>query len=242
MPKLKVDGIDLEVPQGTTVLQACDAGRELPRFLLVLATLALSLAAGPAMAQVAPGLSGSSTSQPVQMEDVWQELAHYGRCIAGQRQQEALDVLRAESGSRQERERLGNLLGDRKTSCSHDFDLVLPAPLFRGAIAEGLYDLRVPMPPELAWAPIPKGAPVPTFSHIARCYLPGNEARVADLVRKTGPGSRQEARAMATILPGFRACLPAEHRKRPFNITQVRLRLAEALFRMGPARVADETR
>ena len=33
MPKLKVDGIDVEVPQGATVLQACEAaGKEIPRF------------------------------------------------------------------------------------------------------------------------------------------------------------------------------------------------------------------
>jgi NADH-quinone oxidoreductase subunit G len=33
MPKLKVDGIEVEVPQGATILQACEAaGKEIPRF------------------------------------------------------------------------------------------------------------------------------------------------------------------------------------------------------------------
>jgi len=33
MPKVKVDGVEIEVPQGATVLQACElAGREIPRF------------------------------------------------------------------------------------------------------------------------------------------------------------------------------------------------------------------
>ena len=33
MPKLKVDGLEVEVPQGATVLQACEiAGKEIPRF------------------------------------------------------------------------------------------------------------------------------------------------------------------------------------------------------------------
>src|SRR5258708_25401993 len=33
MPKVTVDGIELEVPQGATVLQACElAGKEIPRF------------------------------------------------------------------------------------------------------------------------------------------------------------------------------------------------------------------
>jgi NADH-quinone oxidoreductase subunit G len=33
MPKLTVDGIELEVPAGATVLQACElAGKEIPRF------------------------------------------------------------------------------------------------------------------------------------------------------------------------------------------------------------------
>ncbi|MGB7404668.1 MAG: 2Fe-2S iron-sulfur cluster-binding protein, partial [Pacificimonas sp.] len=33
MPKLTVDGIEVEVPDGATVLQACEmAGKEIPRF------------------------------------------------------------------------------------------------------------------------------------------------------------------------------------------------------------------
>ena len=33
MPKVKVDGIEIEVENGTTVLQACEiAGKEIPRF------------------------------------------------------------------------------------------------------------------------------------------------------------------------------------------------------------------
>src|SRR5881398_2226292 len=33
MPKVTVDGVELEVPQGATVLQACEmAGKEVPRF------------------------------------------------------------------------------------------------------------------------------------------------------------------------------------------------------------------
>src|SRR5881628_16790 len=33
MPKVKVDGVEIEVPQGATVLQACElAGKEIPRF------------------------------------------------------------------------------------------------------------------------------------------------------------------------------------------------------------------
>ena len=32
MPKVKVDGIDIEVPAGATILQACElAGKEIPR-------------------------------------------------------------------------------------------------------------------------------------------------------------------------------------------------------------------
>ena len=33
MPKVTVDGVEIEVPQGATVLQACEpAGNEIPRF------------------------------------------------------------------------------------------------------------------------------------------------------------------------------------------------------------------
>ncbi len=33
MPKVKVDGVEIEVPNGATVLQACElAGKEIPRF------------------------------------------------------------------------------------------------------------------------------------------------------------------------------------------------------------------
>ena len=33
MPKIKIDGVEMEVPAGITILQACElAGREVPRF------------------------------------------------------------------------------------------------------------------------------------------------------------------------------------------------------------------
>ena len=33
MPELTVDGVEIEVPQGATVLEACElAGKEIPRF------------------------------------------------------------------------------------------------------------------------------------------------------------------------------------------------------------------
>ncbi|MGN6692352.1 MAG: 2Fe-2S iron-sulfur cluster-binding protein, partial [Sphingopyxis sp.] len=33
MPKVTVDGTEIDVPQGVTVLQACElAGKEIPRF------------------------------------------------------------------------------------------------------------------------------------------------------------------------------------------------------------------
>jgi NADH-quinone oxidoreductase subunit G len=47
MPKVTVDGVELEVPQGATVLQACElAGKEIPRFCYPQASCALPAADG----------------------------------------------------------------------------------------------------------------------------------------------------------------------------------------------------
>jgi NADH-quinone oxidoreductase subunit G len=56
MPKVTVDGVEIEVPQGATVLQACElAGKEIPRFCY---HERLSIAGNCRMClvEVAPGL------------------------------------------------------------------------------------------------------------------------------------------------------------------------------------------
>ena len=80
MPKLTVDGIELEVPQGATVLQACElAGKEIPRFcyherLSIAGNCRMCLvevAPGPPkpQADLARDLSGSATVLLVEDED-----------------------------------------------------------------------------------------------------------------------------------------------------------------------------
>ena len=62
MPKVTVDGIEIEVPAGATVLQACElAGKEIPRFCY---HERLSIAGNCRMCLVEVAPAGTSISMP----------------------------------------------------------------------------------------------------------------------------------------------------------------------------------
>ena len=65
MPKVTVDGVEIEVPQGATVLQACElAGKEIPRFCY---HERLSIAGN---AQLACGLGGPGATSTRHMRQL----------------------------------------------------------------------------------------------------------------------------------------------------------------------------
>ena len=101
--------------------------------------------------------------------------------------------------------------------------------MVRGAIAEGLYKKRIPIPPELMQT-VPAPAEVSNLSGAARCYVGGHRFEAMKLLAQTSPGSRKEFDMMSKLMPDFSKCVP-KGTKLSFPATVVRFRLAEALLR-----------
>jgi hypothetical protein len=186
-----------------------------------------------ASAQLAPGLSGSSSQQTMDGGEAMRTLRVFGSCYATRNAADAWTLIATEPGSRQEAETYRRLFRRDTQGCLGEFtELRLPVFMVRGAIAEGLYIRRVATPQQLAVpAPAP-GASVRTLSEAARCYAAAHPDRVRALVENTAPGSGPEHTALSAMAPDFFRCVPETARGRQFDSTQIRYRLVEALLRM----------
>ena len=187
----------------------------------------------PAPAQIAPGLSGnSSTMTFVDNGEAFRTLNAFAACYARQNSARALELIATEPATREEAETYRRLFRRDNMSClREDTELRMPVALVRGAIAEGLYKRGIALPPQLIQsAPAPGGAR--TLSEAARCLTASRRDRVQALVEGTAPGSRGEFEALNALADDFFACVPDTARDRRFDPTQVRFRLAEALLRM----------
>jgi hypothetical protein len=120
---------------------------------------------------------------------------------------------------------------DRQPCMDGASEMRAPLAMIRGAIAEGLYRNRVPLPDNLRLT-APEAGAVRTLSQAARCYTAGHWREVATMVTTTVPGSQEEYRSLVAIMPGFLQCVPAAARGRRFLPTQIRFNLAEALLKM----------
>ena len=95
MPKVTVDGIEIEVPQGATVLQACElAGKEIPRFCY---HERLSIAGNCRMClvEVAPGppKPQASCALPAMPPDQWRRIRGEQEIIVRYEPEQALATL-----------------------------------------------------------------------------------------------------------------------------------------------------
>jgi hypothetical protein len=186
----------------------------------------------PVLAQLAPGLSGSSSQLTMEGGEAMRTLRAFGTCYATRNTANAWILIATEPGSRQEAETYRRLFRRDSQGCLGEFtELQVPVFLVRGAIAEGLYARRVAVPAQLGSpAPAP-GTPVRTLSEAARCYVADHPDRVRALVENTAPGSRPEFTALSAMAPDFFRCVPETARGRKFDSTQIRYRLVEALLR-----------
>ena len=202
--------------------------------------LACALMTAPAQAQIAPGLSGSSTtSYTTNATEFWQDLRGFGTCFARQSEAAAWALIATEPNSKAEAAVYKKMSRGESQSCLTDTSLSAPVPLIRGAIAEGLYKRGAAVPAELLQAPLPAGTPIKLLGEAARCYAAAHRADAEKLLAQTMPGSKNELAALKAMSDDFFQCLPEKAQKRSFNPTQIRYRLAEALLRM-PAPVARE--
>jgi hypothetical protein len=199
-----------------------------------LAAALLALVPQGSIAQIAPSRSGTSTSQALGVEEYWDAVRAFGRCFVHRTPNDAFALLSTTPGSREETAVIRVLMhGD--APCLGDVTrLTFHAPHIRGSFAEGLILNRTLIPPRLAVTAPAAGAPIRTISEAARCYAATHGAEVRALIAGSRPGSTQELAAVQRMATDFFQCVPAEARGRPFNATNVRYSLAEALLRMGP--------
>jgi hypothetical protein len=202
-----------------------------------LAAAAACAAPAAAPAQLAPGLSGSSTTSYMNGTEYWETLRSFGACFAKQSEDKAVALISTPYDSKEEMQAYRAISKrSREQACLMDTSIGAPVTLVRGAIAEGLLRKGYAVPAELVLT-----APAPgttrTLSDAARCYVAGHRADAMALIERTVPGSKKERAALNAMSSDFWMCLPKKAQKAAFNPTQIRYRLAEALLRM-PATTA----
>lgn len=204
--------------------------------------VALGMIGAPAHAQIAPGLSGSSTTTyTTNATEFWQDLRGFGTCFARQSEATAWALIATDPDSKGEAAVYKKMSRGGREACLTDTSLQAPVPLIRGAIAEALYKRGAAVPVELRQAPPAVGTPIRMLGEAARCYATAHRADAIKLLAETTPGSKNELAALNAMSNDFFQCLPAKAQKRGFNPTQLRYRLAEALLRMPPPPSAPES-
>ncbi len=199
--------------------------------------LAVALAVGgarPVAAQISNGASGSSTMSYLSAEEGLQEVVGFGDCYAKEQPEKALRLIATRPASREEAQTYLSLFKKHYQSCLGDVSrLSADLALIRGAIAQGLYKRKIPVPAALMQT-VPAVAQVRNVSDAARCYVASHREEARQVVAETKVGSRKEHDAVVKLMPGFFKCVP-DGANVQFTATLVRLRLAEALLRTAPS-------
>jgi len=206
-------------------------------YLPIAAFLAAVPDAAPAQYDPGSGRSVITTVQTMGAKEVWDALWVFGSCYAGSERSKALKFVETEPGSVEEARTYKKLFTNSDEYCLGNVTwMSISYKYVRGAIAEGLYSKRVPVPPSLAAKPISREK-VQSIIETAICYAAQNPAEAKALIEKTTPTSKKEEQAIAALTPHFVACLPP-NMPPGFQIdsTLLRFRIAEALWRLGEAR------
>lgn len=194
----------------------------------------LALLASAASAQLSPGASGSSSMSYLSGEEGLQEVVGFGDCYAKNQPEKALRLIATPPASVEEAKTYKSLFRKYYQSCLGDVTrLSADLALIRGAIAQGLYKRKVPVPATLMQT-VPDVTQVRNVSDAARCYVASHREEARRVVEETKVGSRLEHDAVVKLMPDFFKCVPDGARPQ-FTATLVRLRLAEALLRTAPS-------
>ncbi len=190
----------------------------------------LVLFASAASAQISNGASGSSTMFYLSNEEGLKEVVGFGECYAKEQPEKALRLIATRPASLEEAKTYKSLFSKHYNSCLGDVTrLSAELALIRGAIAQGLYKRKVPLPAALMQT-APTVTQVRNVSDAARCYVASNREEARQVVAETRVGSRNEHDAVVKLMPEFFKCVPSGANV-DFTATLVRLRLAEALLR-----------
>jgi hypothetical protein len=207
--------------------------------LAALAIVAAALA-GPVAAQIAPSRSGTSSMSYLGQDETWDAIGEFGICYAGTNKKGALSLIATDPNSDAETATYRKLFG-KGNPCLGDVVGLhgIAISMIRGAVAEGLYKKRIPVPSELMQTG-PALGQIHNLGQAALCYTAAHTDKAQALIATTRPGSRKEYEAMTAIVADFRQCIPAGARNVDFDATQVRFRIAEALLRTGHLPPAGE--
>lgn len=202
---------------------------------LVLAAFSLSLAAtGPAMAQLAPTYSGTSSAPTTASQDeYWWFMTELGRCLAKTKRAKSIALLATTGGSAGEKAAFDALFDPNgNNACMRNMASagVVRAQV-RGVIAEALYEMGTG--PQHAGALLAASSAQEQRSALdgfADCYVAAHAGEARSLLADTYLGSKAERLRVRAMAAGFGPCLPhgQEVRLQPMN---VRIALAQALYR-----------
>lgn len=201
-----------------------------------LATIFAALLAIPsaASAQIGGGHSGHSSAWSYSGRIAFDELNAFGECFATRQSKDAIRLVTTEAGSADEA-RVYKALFSKEQFCLGDLTgLSVPWQLVRGAVGEGFYTRRVPVPTDLVW---PRDLPptkVKSVMDAATCYAGRHPADARALIETTKPATKEESAALDAHWADFEACLPPNMPEGfKFDTLLLRYRIAEALWRMG---------
>lgn len=195
---------------------------------------ALLVIPSAASAQLSPGRSGYSTEWTFSGRAAYDELGAFGQCFATKQTKDAIRLVSTEAGSVDEA-RVYKALFSKEQFCLGDLaGLSVPWQFVRGAVAEGFYARRVPVPANLALAGDLPPAKVKSVMDAAICYAGRHPADARSLIETTKPVTKEESAAFDAHWADFEACLPPNMPAGfKFDTLLLRYRIAEALWRLG---------
>ena len=195
----------------------------------LIATIASPLAGAPLKDR-----AGTTTTSYFGGQEAWSTLSDFGRCYAWTQRTNAVALVSTRPGSADEVALYKRLFSKPYQSClSLATELRFDHSMVRGAIAEGLYQKAVPLPATLAVTVAPKVESVRNLSDAALCYAAANRGVVQALLSSTNMGSEKEAEAVQKLMPEFSRCVPGAAKNVALSYTQLRMRLAEAMWRLN---------
>ena len=176
----------------------------------------------------------TSTTRMLGEKEGWDTLITFGSCYAASQRAKAYRFVATEPGTADEARAYKALFSRSDEPCLGDVsEMSVNFQFVRGAIAEGLYLKRIPVPANLAARPIPREN-VQSVLQTAICYASQNPAEARWLIENTSPASKKEDEMISALWPRFEACLPP-NLPQSFRIdtTLLRFRIAEAMWKLG---------
>ena len=187
-----------------------------------------------ASAQIAGGHSGVSTIHSFSGRSAYDDLNAFGTCFASKQTKDALRLVSTEAASVAEAQVYKQLFSKEQYCLGDLLGLSVNWKLVRGAVGEGFYEAKMPVPPALAAPVSMPREKVQSFMDAAICYARQHPDDARRLVETTKPGTKEEEASIEKLAPDFDACLPP-NMPSGFQIDAIllRYRIAEALWRTG---------